>query len=65
MAFGWCCDERPYPEEEIEDLRIQFAKLIEIVNKMAETLAQLPRSRTRAAWCERTVGAGQEVKGDD
>ena len=64
MAFGWCYDERPYPDEEIDGLRIRIAKLTDIGDKMAEFLEQLPGSSTREAWCVQTVEAWQEAKGE-
>uniref|UniRef100_A0A6M3L757 Uncharacterized protein n=1 Tax=viral metagenome TaxID=1070528 RepID=A0A6M3L757_9ZZZZ len=27
MPFGWCCDERPWPDEEMADLQAEIARL--------------------------------------
>ena len=45
-------------------LRIRIAKLTDIGDKMAEFLEQLPGSSIREAWCERTVDAWREAKGE-
>ena len=62
MSFGWCHDERPYPDEEMEDLKAKIAELIAAGDPMAAFLEQLPGSSIREIWCEQVVQAWKEAK---